>query len=152
MKPRMYLRHLTPLDRCIFGKSQNTNLNISRRVCYEPNKNCIFQLRMSFSIVNRVCFSFEAQIKPLRRIKPRMYLRHLSRKHSVPSCPVPSRALLCLLVPCRVFSCLAVSSRALSCLLVPCRVFSCHLAPLRAIVFWVFVQLLESFSSKCERF
>ena len=49
--------------------------------------------------------------------------------------PVPSHALLCVLVRCRVFSCLAVSSRALSCLLMPCRIFSCHLASFRAIAF-----------------
>ena len=58
-----------------------------------------------------------------------------SRKHSVPSCP-------CLLVPCCAFSCLVVSSRVLLCLLVSSR----------ATVLQDFVQILESFSSKCEIF
>ena len=36
-----------------------------------------------------------------------------SRKHSVPSCPVPSRALPCLVVSSRALPCLLVSSRAI---------------------------------------
>ena len=74
-----------------------------------------------------------------------MLIKNSSRKHSVPSCPcllVPCCALSCLLVSCCVFSCLAVSSRVLLCLLVSSR----------ATVLQDFVQILESFSSKCEIF